>query len=244
MMAAWGVLDNMNISFIETNTFSCCFKREEDLQRIIRNIPWSYRGSLIILQKWPEDKTYEEIEFTSTCFWAQIYNLPLDRMNALNAENIGNFAGKFISIDNHSKWGSKHKKFIRIRRLLDITKPLKTGFFLPRGDDYVVWIQFRYESLNDFCYRCGCIGHGFNSCQAMVENNGVLDPKKAFGPWLRAVSHMIVAHGKVTQDPSNASETKKKITSCRKSGWSQIESKNEKFTRVESDTNSERCADF
>lgn len=45
----------------------------------------------------------------------------------------------------------------------------------------------------------------------MGENNGVLDPKKAFGSWLRAVSHMIVAHGKVTQDPSNAFEIKKKL---------------------------------
>lgn len=72
-----------------------------------------------------------------------------------------------------------------MRVTIDITKPLKTGFFLPIEKNVVTWIQFWYEKLNDFCYSCGRLGHGHKNCNQSEDTKGVLDPRKAYGPWLR-----------------------------------------------------------
>ncbi|KAF7844037.1 kinesin KP1-like [Senna tora] len=46
--------------------------------------------------------------------------------------------------------------FMRVRVLLDTSKSLPTGYWIPRGDLSKVWAMLRYEKLQDFCYNCGC----------------------------------------------------------------------------------------
>ncbi|KAF7151487.1 hypothetical protein RHSIM_Rhsim02G0110700 [Rhododendron simsii] len=61
-------------------------------------------------------------------------------------------------------------KFIRVRVWVDITKPLKRGFFLRRPGEEDLWVKFRYERLSDFCYSCGRVGHNFNECKNKDES--------------------------------------------------------------------------
>lgn len=56
-------------------------------------------------------------------------------------------------------WG----KSLRICVLLNITKPLERGCAL-HLDNQMVWVNFKYEKLSNFCYRCGCILHGRRGC--------------------------------------------------------------------------------
>lgn len=56
-----------------------------------------------------------------------------------------------------------------------------------------IWIQFKFERLGDFCYRCGCLDHGESSCSKNDVNiEGVIDSRKAYGPWLRVSSAPLV----------------------------------------------------
>lgn len=46
---------------------------------------------------------------------------------------------------------------------IDLSKPLSRGFWV--GDDsQKVFVVVMYERLPIFCYNCGLIGHGTNSC--------------------------------------------------------------------------------
>ncbi|KAI8526572.1 hypothetical protein RHMOL_Rhmol12G0006900 [Rhododendron molle] len=55
--------------------------------------------------------------------------------------------------------------YLRVRVWLDISKPLKKGFFLRRPKEDDLWVRFKYERLSDFCYGCGKVSHTANECK-------------------------------------------------------------------------------
>ncbi|KAM2539990.1 hypothetical protein TB2_025231 [Malus domestica] len=61
--------------------------------------------------------------------------------------------------------------FLRARTLVNTMKPLITGCWLQRAGDIESWIEFRYERLQDLCYKCGRIGHVNNEC-SFPQNRG------------------------------------------------------------------------
>jgi hypothetical protein len=78
-------------------------------------------------------------------------------------------------------WG----EFLRVRVVLDVTKPLSRGRFL-KLKDRTIWITFRYERIPRFCFMCGVIKHRGRGCvkpggRRMPENENL----QQFGPWLR-----------------------------------------------------------
>ncbi|CAH9093674.1 unnamed protein product [Cuscuta europaea] len=75
---------------------------------------------------------------------------------------IGNFVGRFISVDEHnfSAWNP----FIRIRVSLDIGKPMKRKLFLQKEEGTSFCVSFRYKKLLNFCFMCEIIGHAENFC--------------------------------------------------------------------------------
>lgn len=99
-------------------------------------------------------------------------------MTKENAEKIGNFMGTFIPTNTKGSNSYKMTRFLRVRVAIDIRKPLKTRFFLLRENNTMLWIQFKYERLSDFCYRCGLLGHNENFCRGIKKNTkGVLNPR-------------------------------------------------------------------
>ncbi|XP_027127113.1 uncharacterized protein [Coffea arabica] len=83
--------------------------------------------------------------------------------------------GKFPYVDGDAL----DRKFLRIRVILDITKPLLCGFWVRRRGLSDIWVEFKYEKLGIFCYKCGRIGNHYRSCQFPAK-------KAKFGPWLQA----------------------------------------------------------
>lgn len=54
--------------------------------------------------------------------------------------------------------------FLQTKVIVNTTNPFVTGCWLFRGQDTETWVEFRYERLQDFCYRCGRIGHVNTEC--------------------------------------------------------------------------------
>jgi hypothetical protein len=57
-------------------------------------------------------------------------------------------------------WG----EYLRVRIRLDIMKPLARGRVLKLNGESS-WIEFQYERLPTFCFRCGVIQHGAGGVQ-------------------------------------------------------------------------------
>ncbi|KAM1859820.1 hypothetical protein ACFX13_012070 [Malus domestica] len=76
----------------------------------------------------------------------------------------------------------KARGFLRVRLLIDSTKPLVSGCWLRREDNRDTWVEFCYERLQDFCYRCGRLRHVNTDCTFEATKAGAT----GFGEWLKA----------------------------------------------------------
>lgn len=100
---------------------------------------------------------------------------------------IGDQVGTFIKMDMNSLGGG-WKSFMRIRVLLDVTKPLKRRIKLRKTGGDWFWADFRYERLPNFCFICGILGHTDRFCHRVFDEDFSMEAEKPFGAWLRAAS--------------------------------------------------------
>ncbi|KAJ1394309.1 Zinc knuckle CX2CX4HX4C [Sesbania bispinosa] len=77
--------------------------------------------------------------------------------------------------------------FIKVQVDFDSRKPLIPRVNVGSCADGVLWVDFRYERLPQFCYACGLIGHEEDSCKTdQVQANHYEKEEHELGLWLRA----------------------------------------------------------
>lgn len=100
------------------------------------------------------------------------------------AQWLGNLIGSVVEIEN-DKINELTGPFMRIRVVIDISKPLRRGLKLKTTEEKSVWCPILYEKLPDLCFGCGLIGHSFRECQTTVISNTEKQVQK-YGDWMRA----------------------------------------------------------
>ena len=92
--------------------------------------------------------------------------------------------GKFVKVD----MGQDEKcqgKFLRVRVKLDIRNPIRWGMKITWESGDTLWIDFKYERLPKFCFRCGKLGHVQKECKETVDHES-----DQYGAWLRTTPLM------------------------------------------------------
>ncbi|KAL9684084.1 hypothetical protein QQ045_021516 [Rhodiola kirilowii] len=60
-------------------------------------------------------------------------------------------------------WGMKlsnlMKPYMRIRAKINTSKPIVRGCFVDVQEPELLWVDFRYERLSKFCFKCGRLTH-------------------------------------------------------------------------------------
>ncbi|KAK3003016.1 hypothetical protein RJ639_013251 [Escallonia herrerae] len=105
-------------------------------------------------------------------------------MDRDSGELIGNKVGRYMRVDlneDGTGWG----KFLRIRTLIDIRKPLMRGVLVKNGTDQLL-VGIKYERLPNFCFHCGCLGHIEKDCDARYRLSQESQKKSSYGVWLKA----------------------------------------------------------
>ncbi|KAH7860856.1 hypothetical protein Vadar_018809 [Vaccinium darrowii] len=187
---AWKTRAKFTISRWNNGYYAFSFELEEDVTKILAQAPWSISGNLLVLTRWDQDKSVEELDFTSSPFWIQVHGLPLSCMSRKNGGAIARIMGFSIEPETNTSFEANKTitSYLRLRVRIDITKPLNKGFFLKRSD---LWVRIQYERLSDFCYACGRIGHTLNKCK---EVEAVDVAKLEFGSYLRAETPLLEPH--------------------------------------------------
>ncbi|TXG64073.1 hypothetical protein EZV62_011067 [Acer yangbiense] len=104
----------------------------------------------------------------------------------ITAKWLAEQLGEVIEIPMEAKdcWG----KFMRVKVLIEISKPLKRWLRLKLDkSDNIVLVGLKYERLPQFCYACGIIGHVIKDCLDTEAKTAALSGSTTrFGSWMRA----------------------------------------------------------
>ncbi|KAK4267450.1 hypothetical protein QN277_024229 [Acacia crassicarpa] len=186
---AWQVEDGVDILDLDRNNFIFLFRfnNAEDYFRILRGRPWNILGHLLNLQEWEDDMVIEEVSFDSAPFWVQFHGLLMDVFDSVNAKILGDAVGEAVMVEDPMVDGRMRRTFIRVSSLLRLNEPLVSGFWVPRESKKPVWVKVRYERLQNFCYKCGCLVHVGKGCKVEVSSE-VFEDNREFGPWLSTQS--------------------------------------------------------
>ena len=92
--------------------------------RVLNGGPWSFNKSLLVLRE-PGMTQPSKIKFETSAFWVRLYNLPLGARTKGMEKRLAESMGKLITIDEESI--RVCGRFLRIRVLINITKPLRRG---------------------------------------------------------------------------------------------------------------------
>ena len=184
MIRAWHPTGWVSFKTLGPNLFLIEFEHEWDKTRILEGRPWKFDSDLFSMADFDGRTPPSELEFEKVAFWVRMYNMPLACMSREMGQRIGASMGDVEEVDVDEVgvgWG----EFLRVRIVLDLTKPLSRGRFL-KLRDRTIWITFRYERIPRFCFKCGVIRHGGRGCvrpggRKLQENENMQE----FGPWLR-----------------------------------------------------------
>ncbi|KAK7844044.1 hypothetical protein CFP56_011634 [Quercus suber] len=120
-----------------------------------------------------------------TAFWVQIHNLPFPLQTVETAFSIGETIGPVIKLKDLSEMLGAN--FVRVRVIVDVSKPLCRGRKIYWDTECEGWAAFMYESLPNICYLCGFVFHDDKDCSLCLHSKGTLKlDDQQFGPWIRA----------------------------------------------------------
>ena len=98
-------------------------------------------------------------DFSLTKFWAQVHNIPLHGMIEEIGEMLGDQIGTCSEVDCEEK-GRCIGRFICVRVSIDISKPLlEEALIILSSTSKILWVNFIYERLPEFCFICDGIGY-------------------------------------------------------------------------------------
>jgi len=168
MAEFWHPGRGVNIKEIEPNLFTFKFFHFRDMQTILKKGPWYFDNNLQILNTLPDNTPAQSVPLQSVPFWVRIHDVLVGFMTERVGKDLGNFIGEFLEYD--VKNSANHlRSYMRIRVLLDVSKPLKRQKKIKRlgGDSQIV--KFKYERLGNFCYYCGVLGHIEDYCDKLYS---------------------------------------------------------------------------
>ncbi|KAM1362683.1 hypothetical protein PS1_028019 [Malus domestica] len=138
--------------------------------------------------RWPVNLALEEVQVELLPFWVQIHGIPLGFTSERNVRRLVRDVGAFLELEDLSK----ARRFVRVQVVVNSKNPLIPGCWLRLqdfcyrcgriGHDTDTWVEFKYERLQDFCYRCGRIGHANTECSFEPQNVHAA----GYGDWTKA----------------------------------------------------------
>lgn len=161
------------------------------MEHILLDGPWSVNGIILQLSQWKPFFEPSFAKLSTAAIWVQFHNLPVKFWDGDTLESISSHLGILLKIDELTM-SLTRSKFARVCLEIDLAKPLSQGFWL--GDDvHRVFVVVQYERLPIFCYNCGLIGHGSNSCSCSVTSGASSSPPPPCSPEQMVVDSTLVS---------------------------------------------------
>ncbi|KAM1238474.1 hypothetical protein ACFX1Q_039168 [Malus domestica] len=153
----WGEIEG---KWVKDNTFIITVQDESTTTQILNQVPWAIMKQNFLVKRWDKELVLEEINMNIVPFWIQIKGVSPYINSKENVKRLAVKIGEFADF----KDPAKARGFLRVKVAVNTLNLLTTGCWLPRENDNETWIEFRFERLQHFCYKCGKIEHPNTKC--------------------------------------------------------------------------------
>ncbi|XP_041000319.1 uncharacterized protein LOC121246281 [Juglans microcarpa x Juglans regia] len=133
MSKLWHAERQIFLRDIGWNRFLVEFQKKKDKNSVLQGRPWPFDKFLVCLQECDGNVALRDIQFSMEPFWIQFHNMPFVGMTRKIGEQLGVTIGRVLVMDTNES-GTGWRKFLRVKILVDISKPLARGRFLNLGD--------------------------------------------------------------------------------------------------------------
>lgn len=183
LMGIWCSPAGFKITELENNMYQFSFEKENEITRILKGEPWIIRNVWLKLHLWNRSTNIQELDFKHVPLWIQFWGLPLHCKTTAMGFQLGTQVGKVEESAVYEY--PDNAKIIKIKVQFDISTPIRAGMYIGHEEDGINWVDFRFENLPLFCFKCGLIGHAEDNCEVYSEEipEGSINPR---GPWLRS----------------------------------------------------------
>lgn len=184
LVRGWKPTGSISFKVLGENLFLVEFEHEEDKIRVMEGRPWFFEGQLFALSDYDGVTPLEKMHFDSAAFWVRMYRLPFSCMGRAMGFKIGATIGVVEDVDTDEEgisWG----QFLRVKVHINFFKPLPRGGII-KLQNKALWVEFWYEKIPKFCFKCGVICHGAGGCvnEELRWKHG-RGKENEYGPWMK-----------------------------------------------------------
>ncbi|KAL8515024.1 hypothetical protein ACS0TY_013928 [Phlomoides rotata] len=154
----------------------------DDRDWVINNQPWHFDGNLFAIAPLTGSEQPVTVKISRASFWERFYDLPLNCRNETAMIPLVRKVGFLEAFDlPENNLGA----FLRFKVDIDIEKPLKKGLKIRLGGEKM-WVPIKYESLSNYCFYCGTIGHQLRGCDRYDRNQCLAPSEMEYGYTIKA----------------------------------------------------------
>ncbi|KAL0699701.1 hypothetical protein Bca4012_055823 [Brassica carinata] len=161
MPTAWRVYGRVRGIALSRDRFQFIFQREEDLQTVLQDRPWSYNHWTMVLERWTADPPPDFLRYMEV--WIRIRHIPMNHFTLDTMFKLASEVGKVEEIAYDPKV-SHTKDYIRALITFDTEKPAKASRKLSVKNEGTVIIGFEYERIHKRCFHCYRLSHEKTRC--------------------------------------------------------------------------------
>ncbi|CAL1378174.1 unnamed protein product [Linum trigynum] len=161
----WQGVGRIIVKQIAYGLFEFVLPTEADKTWVLQRTPWVINDRILNVRAWTQQVSHHTFEELAVApFRVQMWDVQDDCCTQHFGRKIASAtlgrvleAGVFSCTDTN-------QKFIKVKTLLDFSKPLRSQIMASNEETGGFWIRFKYEHLPSFCYNCGRVGHYRQGC--------------------------------------------------------------------------------
>ncbi|KAF9589437.1 hypothetical protein IFM89_023755 [Coptis chinensis] len=167
----WNANAILHMETIKPDVYQIWLSSHDHMESLLKEQPWIVSNHIFQIVSWEEFNESGDEAFLKFHVWINLLNYPsifLDSHIVMdNIFDSGLLTPTQIKLIELYKQQGNEPAFVRIKAVLDSRDPIPPGFLMPvpfKGNQ-TQWIQFAYEYLPMFCFRCGFLGHIIANCE-------------------------------------------------------------------------------
>ncbi|MCI22704.1 DUF4283 domain protein, partial [Trifolium medium] len=99
MAEYWQPVCKVAIKEVNSNLFLFQFFHPKDLERVLKQGPWSFDGHTLVLGLMQQGCVPSMIPLNHVPYWVQVHDIPAGCMSETAGKQLGNFIGDFMEYD-------------------------------------------------------------------------------------------------------------------------------------------------